>query len=55
VDYRPSNDASPSLGGFQVRLSLQFVAYSEFDGTSHYAAHNNTVLLHLTASIDPGS
>jgi hypothetical protein len=55
LDYLPSGAAGPSPDGFQVRLSLQFVAYSEFDGTSHYAAHNNTVLLHLTASTDPGS
>jgi hypothetical protein len=55
MDYRPPDDAGPSINRFPVRLSLQFVAYSEFDGTSHYAAHNNTVLLHLTASTDPGS
>ena len=51
-NYAPSDDARSPLTWFDVRLSLQFVAYSEFDGSSHNAAHNNTVLLHLTAGGD---
>jgi hypothetical protein len=48
LDYLPSGNARSPLSWFNVRLSLQFVAYSEFDGSSRDAAHNNTVLLHLT-------
>ena len=48
IDYLPSDDARSPLNWFHARLSLQFVAYSEFDGSSRDAAHNNTVLLHLT-------
>jgi hypothetical protein len=54
MDYLPSNDARSPLSWFNVRLSLQFVAYSEFDGSGRNAAHNNTVLLHLSANTDPG-
>jgi hypothetical protein len=54
IAYQPSGDARSPLNSFNARLSLQFVAYSEFDGTSHDAAHNNTVLLHLTLGGDSG-
>ncbi|HEX4160415.1 MAG TPA: hypothetical protein VHY79_18255 [Rhizomicrobium sp.] len=55
INYLPSDDARSPLNWFNLRLSLQFIAYSEFDGTSHDAAHNNTVLIHLSADTDPGS
>ena len=55
IGYQPSGDPRSPLSWFRVRLSLDFVAYSEFDGTSHDAAHNNTVLFHLTAFSDPDS
>jgi len=55
LDYLPSDDARSPLNWFNVKLSLEFVSYSEFDGTSRDAAHNNTVLFHLTADTDPGS
>jgi hypothetical protein len=54
IDYQPSDNARLPLERFNVRLSLQFVAYSEFDGSSRDSSHNNTVLLHLSASTDPG-
>jgi hypothetical protein len=52
VNYLPSDDARSPLNWLHARLSLEFVAYSEFDGTSHDAAHNNTVLFHLTFGSD---
>jgi hypothetical protein len=55
IAYQPSDNARSPLNWFNARLSLQFVAYSEFDGTRHEAAHNNTVLLHLTVGGDSGS
>jgi hypothetical protein len=55
IDYVPSDNARSPLNWFNVKLSLQFVSYSEFEGTAHDAAHNNTVLFHLTADTDPGS
>ena len=54
IDYQPSDNARSPLNWFHVRLSLQFVAYSEFDGSSRNASHNNTVLLHLSALSDSG-
>jgi hypothetical protein len=54
MDYLPSDNARPPLNWFGARLSLQFVAYSEFDGSSRNASHNDTVLLHLTAGTDSG-
>jgi len=54
IDYRPSDNPASPFNWLNVRLSLQFVAYSEFDGSSHNAAHNNTVLFHLSAGADPG-
>jgi len=53
IAYRPSEDTASPLNWFKVRLSLQYVAYSEFDGTSRDASQNNTVLLHLTAGGEP--
>jgi len=50
IDYAPKPD-SP-LARLNVRLALQFIAYSQFDGTSSDASHNNTVLLHLTLGGD---
>ena len=55
INYLPSGDTRSPLNWFGARLSLQFIAYSEFDGTSHNAAHNNTMLLHLTFGGDDGS
>lgn len=52
IAYLPSDNAHSPLNWFNMRLSLEFVAYSEFDGTSHNAAHCNTVLFHLTADSD---
>jgi len=46
MDYAPAAD-SP-LATLNVHLGLQFIAYSEFDGASSGASHNDTVLLHLT-------
>ncbi len=43
-------DDSPSvLSAFDLRLSLQFVAYSKFDGSSRDSAANDAVLFHLSA------
>jgi hypothetical protein len=53
INYLPSDDVRMPLNWFHARLSLQFIAYSEFDGVSHGASQNNTVLLHLTASTGP--
>jgi len=50
IDYVPTDDARSPLNWFNARLSLQFVAYSEFDGLNRDASQNNTVLFHLTAS-----
>lgn len=55
MDYLPSDNAHSPLNWFGVRLSLQFVSYSEFDGVGRDASHNDTVLLHLTARTDSGS
>lgn len=52
IAYLPSDNAHSPLNWFNIRLSIEFVAYSEFDGTSHNAAHSNTVLFHLTADSD---
>lgn len=49
IAYTPSDNPHSPLNWFDVRLGLQFVAYSEFDGSGHNAAHNNAVLFHLTA------
>jgi hypothetical protein len=54
INYRPSDNPGSPLNWFDVRLSLQYVAYSEFDGSSRNASQNNTVLLHLTAGGDSG-
>ena len=53
LNFLPSDDARSPLQGFNVRLSLQFIAYSEFDGSSRDASQNNTVLLHLSANLEP--
>jgi len=53
VGCPPSDNSGSPLNWFNVRLSLQFVAYSEFDGSSRNASHNNTLLLHLSAGADP--
>ncbi len=55
INYLPSDDVGSPFNWFNPRLSLQFIAYSEFDGTSHEAAHNNTILIHLSVDTDPGS
>lgn len=55
INYLPSNDARSPLDWFGVRLSLEFVAYSEFDGSGRGASQNDAVLLHLTAGSDSGS
>jgi hypothetical protein len=49
VDFLPRSEPDSTRSGFNVRLGLQFIAYSEFDGSSHNASQNNTVLLHLSA------
>jgi hypothetical protein len=46
IDFSPWS--SPN-SWFNVRLGLQFIAYSQFDGSSRDASRNNTVLLHLSA------
>lgn len=55
IDYLPSDDARSPLNWFNIKLSLQVIAYSEFDGSSRDASQNNTVLLHLTAETDPAA
>jgi|SRR5215469_6510531 len=52
MDYAPKAD-SP-LARLNVHLALQFIAYSEFDGATSNASHNNTILLHLTVGGDAG-
>jgi hypothetical protein len=52
IVYRPSDNPASPLNWFNVRLSLQYVAYSEFDGVSQNASQNNIVLFHLTAGAD---
>jgi len=41
-------DYAPPTAHVNVRLALQFIAYSEFDGSVIDASHNDTILLHLT-------
>jgi hypothetical protein len=50
IGYAPSGLPDSPLTQCHVRLALQFIAYSEFDGTARNASQNNTVLLHLTVS-----
>jgi hypothetical protein len=54
MNYLPSGNGRSPLNWFDARLSLEFVAYSEFEGSSRDASRNNTVLLHLTFGADTG-
>jgi hypothetical protein len=53
MDYAPWSEPDSPLNRLNVRLALQFIAYSEFDGSSHNASENNTVLLHVTVGALP--
>ena len=55
MEFSPSSKPDSPLNRFNVRLALQFIAYSEFDGSRHDASGNDTVLLHITAGADPGT
>jgi hypothetical protein len=53
IGFAPWSKPDSPLRGFNVRLALQFIAYSEFDGASRNASANNTVLLHVSVGADP--
>lgn len=53
LDYAPPRKPDSPLNRFNVRLALQFIAYSHFDGSSRNASENNTVLLHVSAGVAP--
>ena len=44
--------ADSPLARLHVRVALQFISYSEFDGSSRNASANNTVLLRISAGGD---
>ena len=48
VDYVPWGKPDSPLAWVNLRLALQFTAYSEFDGSSRNAADYDTLLLKLT-------
>lgn len=51
MNYVPRPDSA--LARLHVRVGLQFIAYSQFDGATDGASSNNAVLLHLTLGTDP--
>ena len=51
IDCVPRPDSPLAL--LNVRLGLQFIAYSQFDGTTGNASANDTVLLRLTLGTNP--
>jgi hypothetical protein len=53
LGYAPWSGSGSPLSRLNVRLALQFIAYSEFDGSSRNASANNTVLLHMSAGAEP--
>jgi hypothetical protein len=48
IDYSPWGKPDSPLDWANIRLSLQFTAYSEFDGSDHNAADYDTLLLKLS-------
>jgi hypothetical protein len=48
VDYVPWGKPESPLDWANLRLALQFTAYSEFDGSRHNASDYDTLLLKLT-------
>lgn len=53
IAYAPfGRDDSPIAWG-NARLALQYVGYTEFDGTSNHASDNNTIFLNLWLALDP--
>lgn len=48
----PWGRADSPLARLHVRVALQFIGYSEFDGSSRNASANNTVLLRISAGSD---
>jgi hypothetical protein len=53
LDYSPWSKPDSPLNRFNVRLALQFIAYSQFDGSGRSASEYNTVLLHVSAGAEP--
>ena len=52
MGYTPWESADSPRGRFNLRLALQFTAYSEFDGASRNASANNTLLVHVSVGDD---
>ena len=53
IAYAPfGKQDSPVLWG-NARVALQYVGYTEFDGTASHAADNNTIFVNLWLSLDP--
>lgn len=51
--YVPFGKPDSPMPWFNGRLALQYVAYTEFDGTTAHASDNNTIFLNLWLSLDP--
>ena len=50
--YVPFGKPDSFIPWFNGRLALQYVAYTEFDGTTAHASDNNTIYLNLWLSTD---
>lgn len=53
IAYVPFGKADSPLPWINGRLALQYVAYTQFNGTAFHAGDNNTVFLNLWLSLDP--
>jgi hypothetical protein len=51
--YVPFGKPDSPLPWVNGRLALQYVAYTQFNGTSSHASDNNTIFLNLWLSLDP--
>ena len=53
LGYVPFGKPDSPLPWVNGRLALQYVGYTEFDGTPSHASDNNTIFLNLWLSLDP--
>ena len=53
LGYVPFGKPDSPLPWVNGRLALQYMGYTEFDGTSSHASDNNTIFLNLWLALDP--